>query len=73
MGASILSRVIAIAVLTVPVGYLIEVDQHDWRVVQKYSHSELLVFLVLCGVTACIESLAWICRRVARHEGDAAA
>jgi len=80
MVALVLSRVVAIAILSVPVGYLCQViDNRDWDVIQDYSHGELLaylesarlpghftavlvVFLVGCGVTACVELLAWLLR-----------
>lgn len=80
MVALILSRVAAIAILAIPVGYMFqEIDNHDWQTIQDYSRAELmaylesvrmpshlvailLVFLIGCGVTACVEALAWILR-----------
>ncbi len=80
MLAQVISRVLAIAILSVPVGYVCqEVDDQDWKVIQEYSHAELLahletmrlpghivaiivVFLVGCGVTACVELVAWVIR-----------
>jgi hypothetical protein len=83
MAASILSRVLAIALLAIPAGYVAqETDNRDWQMMQEYSRSELLaylelirmpshlaaivvLFLVICGVTACVESLAWLIRWLA--------
>lgn len=60
MKSSILSRVVAVALLTAPLGYLLEVDKQDWGIFRRYSHSELLIFLVGCGFIACVELLAWL-------------
>jgi hypothetical protein len=83
MIASILSRAVAIAILSIPAGYLLqEIDDRDWRVIQEYSQPELMayleservpshlvavlvVFLVGCGFTACVELLAWLLRQFA--------
>ena len=80
MIAHILSRIFAIALLAVPVGYVCqEVDDQDWAVIQDYSHAELVaylesvrlpghlvtilvVFLVACGVTSCVELVACVLR-----------
>ncbi len=80
MVALILSRVAAIAILAIPVGYLLqEVDDRDWQTIQDYSHEELMayiesirlpshlvtilvVFLIGCGIIACVEVLAWLLR-----------
>jgi hypothetical protein len=60
---AVLSRVAAVALLTAPVGYLLE-ESHNrvWEVIQYYSRSELLIFLVGCGVIACVEVLAGLLR-----------
>jgi hypothetical protein len=80
MVALILSRVAAIAILAIPIGYIFqEIDNRDWKTVQDYSHAELMaylesvrlpshlvtilvVFLVGCGIIACVEVLAWLLR-----------
>jgi hypothetical protein len=46
MVASILSRVAAIAILAVPIGYIVqEIDNRDWSTIQDYSHEELMAYL----------------------------
>jgi hypothetical protein len=46
MVASIISRAIAILILSVPAGYVFhETDNRDWQVIQGYSHDELLAYL----------------------------
>ncbi|MEX2310434.1 MAG: hypothetical protein WD738_22900 [Pirellulales bacterium] len=90
MLALILSRVAAIAILAIPVGYLIqEIDDRDWQTIQDYSHEELLaylesarlpshvvsiavVFLIGCGVIACVEVLAWLLRLPFRKHASTA-
>jgi hypothetical protein len=60
---AVLTRVAAVALLTPLVGYLLEQsDSRVWQVIQYYSRSELLIFLVGCGVIACVEVLAWLLR-----------
>jgi uncharacterized membrane protein AbrB (regulator of aidB expression) len=60
---ALLSRVVAVALLTPLIGYLLE-ESHNrvWEVIHYYSRSELLIFLVGCGVIACVEVLAWLLR-----------
>jgi hypothetical protein len=60
---AVFSRVAAVALLTPLVGYLLE-ESHNrvWEVIQYYSRSELLIFLIGCGVIVCVEVLAWILR-----------
>ena len=42
----ILSRVAAIAILAVPIGYIFqEIDDRDWETIQDYSHAELMAYL----------------------------
>jgi hypothetical protein len=60
---AVLSRVAAVALLTPLVGYVLE-ESHIrvWEVIQYYSRSELLIFLVGCGVIGCVEVLARLLR-----------
>jgi hypothetical protein len=60
---AVLSRVVAVALLTPLVGYLLEESNNRvWEVIQYYSRSELLIFVVGCGLIACVEVLAWLLR-----------
>jgi hypothetical protein len=88
MVAAIVSRAVAILILSVPVGYVFyEMDSRDWLTIQEYSHEELLaylesvlipshvvaiiiIFLVGCGIVACVEVLAWTLRRLALGTGS---
>jgi hypothetical protein len=64
---AVLSRVVALALLTPLFGYLVDENGNRVRqVIQDYLHSELFVFLVGCGVIACVETLAWLLRHVYR-------
>lgn len=46
MAGMILSRIVAIAILAIPVGFVLqEIDDRDWRTIQKYSHAELLAYI----------------------------
>jgi hypothetical protein len=60
---AVLSRVVAVALLTPLVGYLLE-ENNDrvWEVLQDYSRSELFVFAAGCAFIACVEALAWLMR-----------
>jgi hypothetical protein len=60
---AVLSRVVAVALLTPLVGYLLEErNSRVWEVIQYYSRSELLIFTVGCGAIACVDVLAWLLR-----------
>lgn len=49
MIAQVLSRLVAIVLLSVPAGYVFqEIDNRDWEVIQEYDHSELLAHIQSC-------------------------